>query len=117
MIIIGYIIILLIVLFGVHMLIMGPIGGFLGKMAESLILGMLLSAIFIWMLINLIWFIFYQENMPVLLFTLAFLLLMVHPQRKLFVTEEMHQIVAGEQWAIVLVTIYTMIDSDTINWI
>lgn len=115
---IGYVIVLLIVLYGFHMsFIMGPVGQFLGKIIGDLKIGMLLSAIFTWMIINLIWLFILREDMPILLFVLVFILLMIHPQRRNFVTEEMHQIVAGEQWAIVLVCIYTIFKSETINWI
>lgn len=114
--IVGYIIVLGIVLFGLHMLIMGPVGTLIGGISGIPLLGMFIGALFTWMIINIGWLFIYGEQMPLLLFLMAYLLIQFHPQKKNFTTEDMHQVLNGERIAIFVVAIYTIFKSNSINW-
>lgn len=117
MVIIAYVIILASVFFAITAIPNSLIGGYLGRLFGNPLLGVLFGSILIWMLIDILWVLLFSTHIPVLVFVLAFLILTVHSSvDKNNLNNPAKYMIAGEQWALVIVCIYTMFMSEQIQW-
>lgn len=117
MVIIAYVLILVSVFLGITAIPNSFIGGFLGRLFGNLLLGSLFGSIIIWMFIDLLWVLFFSTHVPVLVFVIAFLILTFQLSvEKDNLNEPAKFMIAGEQWALVIVCIYTLLMSEQIQW-
>lgn len=117
MVIIAYVIILASVFFAITAIPNSLLGGYLGRLFGNPLLGVLFGGILIWMFLNFLWVLFFSTHIPVLVFVLAFLILTFHSSvEKDNLNDSAKNMIAGEQWALVIVCIYTMLMSEQIQW-
>ncbi len=113
--IIAYVLTFLVVLLPITTIPQALIGGLIGRLTQNVLIGMLIGSIIIWLIIDLLWVKFVDGHIPVLAFGLCFLTLVGHSKLK-ELNDQAKFMIGGEQWALVLLCIYTMIVSDTIRW-
>lgn len=117
MIIVAYVIILVSVFFAITAIPNSLIGGYFGRLFGNLLLGALFGSILIWMIIDFLWVLFFSTHIPLLIFALSFLILIIQSSaEKENLNDSAKFMIVGEQWAIVIVCVYSMIVSEHIQW-
>jgi len=115
--IIAYILTLACVFFAITAIPNMIIGGFLGRLSSNPLIGSLLGGVIIWVFIDFLWIVSTANHIPVLVFILSFLILTFHSYSE---NENLNTnakyMIAAEQWALVLVCIYTMVSAENIRW-
>ncbi|MTB53930.1 hypothetical protein [Lewinella sp. W8] len=115
--IVGYICLPLLVILSITSLPISLIGGLFVKVIKNPLLAMLIGGIITWVGIDLLWGKIFSNHIPVLLFLLCFLALGAYSQiENKSLTETSKFAIGGEQAAIVLTAIYSIITSESVNW-
>jgi len=93
------------------------LGGLLGRLTSNLYLGSLLGSLLIWYFVDFLWIKFAGGHISVLAFALCFLALtLIHYLSRKELNQNAKTMMAGEQWALILLCIYTLFISDVIRW-
>lgn len=115
--IIAYILTLACVFYAITAIPNMLIGGFLGRLASNPLIGSLVGATIIWVFIDFLWIVSTGNHIPVTVFVLSFLILAFHSYSD---NENLNvgakYMIAAEQWALVIVCIYTMFSAESIRW-
>lgn len=106
----AYVITILITYFGLTGLLVG-IGGMFGGM-----IGALGVSCLVWLLVNILWTSLEGATIPVAALFVAFISLFFLPDYK-NLNQGARNNVSAEQWGIILISIYIMLNSSPIRWV
>jgi hypothetical protein len=93
------------------------IGGFLSRVTNNLLLGMLLGSLAIWLLIDQLWVRFADGHIPIAVYIICFIILMGQAYVDRYkLTHVSKMMIGGEQAALIILCIYSMAAADIIRW-
>lgn len=119
--IIGYLVLIISVMFGITSLIQGLFSGLFNKLTNNFKcaanFGGLIGAIITWVFFAYLWSILIGETLPILLLVICILALFIHGNVEYYnFTTLSRQHLVSEIWTIILLGGYLMITSGEIVW-
>lgn len=114
---IAYIMTLACVFFAITAIPIMLIGGILGRLTGNILIGAFLGSILIWIFIDFLWIVSTGNHIPVLVFILSFLILGFHAYSdNENLNSSAKNMIGAEQWALVIVCIFTIFSAESIRW-